>query len=928
MSLSTAQKALLRSEEQRSVLGLAILQPKTMLACVITDYTGTDMVTEFTFGSVTAGSYSNVLPGHVVYVGSSAGAYDLGIARARKAWTSSMAYIGEESEIAFANGVHITVVDAFDVRAKHLVVTEEEVFMDVDVDYSDQHENYDPIIRMGGQVVVDAGESYPVTVDYDLSDTDVFDDTIASYSTSASEGSVSNGTTTTPTVTISSYPTNGYIRVATTVTTTTGGKSFTSYRYIFVFDDTHRPIEDFVLEDCGADRDSGGWSATVTLNEPADITSVRVGGLAVIFSKDYYGGASGTVGLYAGRENIWISGWVYEYSSINDPEFGPYTFDIKDAAFWMSRMNSFPTGVEITTSSPTVWTQVQNLTLDKGLFHYLHWRTTVTQVMDVYLTDDTKYTTAAESSASNIWGQIVDIAESQILAKPTCNYNGMLAVKVPYNLMPAASRNANSTLVMALTNQDYTKTTEIRKVSNSVSQVVLSGIVADEYGNGTDLYSLSPGHTPGKLGDFLPMPNMLLASQSQSNTLAGLIYAKENNPYPEIPLTLHGNNRAFDIAPIQYATVTGLDEYTGTIIPVSISYTYDHESGKNEVEIVFEGETDESDAIYIDGDIPDGTGGFVSIPSLGRLPSLDPLDLPDIPSFPTTPPSSDTPCSSNWNNYYSLVWSKPYLDGSDADKLVSNASFSCKLRGSPNPPSYIVISVHAHGDAYNLPDENVSVYAMLNGSKVATGTIQPYVSHTDQLYVTFNVASETLVDGFQIELEFGGWVGDGEISIYSEFACTATQVNDFTIKVQEAGAGNYSVGITAAGPVTLHYWLPPGFIGRIARSNTTVAGNLNWIATQGGSNYQGLTDGLWSNAGARDAFNDWFQYPTPSIWLDVASVAWSGSNDTKLNNGVGAAPGTIIEINYNTEFYIIAGILAGRALDIYGATLYNVCSPS
>jgi len=285
MSLTAGHKTLLRSESQYSILGLAVLQPRTILACQISDYTGTDMVSEFLFGSVTEGSYADVLPGMIVFVGSSAGAYDIGICRARKAWTADTAYTSEESSIAFANDLYITVVDAFDIRPKHLVVTAEEVFMDVDVDYSDQHENFDPIPIMGGHVVLDV-DSYPATVTFpSVANSWVFDSTISTYLFEASEGVVTDEATTNPTLTISSYPTNGYIRVSLTVTAA-NGKSFTGHRYVIVFDADNRPITDFTLDECGCSIDDGDWSARVTLNDVNDIALLRFGGLALICSKD------------------------------------------------------------------------------------------------------------------------------------------------------------------------------------------------------------------------------------------------------------------------------------------------------------------------------------------------------------------------------------------------------------------------------------------------------------------------------------------------------------------------------------------------------------------------------------------------------------------------------------------------------------------
>jgi len=557
--------------------------------------------------------------------------------------------------------------------------------------------------------------------------------------------------------------------------------------------------------------------------------------------------------------------------------------------------------------------------------------------MDVYLTDDTKYTGSTESAAGNIWDQILDIAGSQILARAACNHNMLFAVKVPYNLIPSASRAASSELVIALEDQDYSKQVEITKRSLQVSQVLLSGVAADEYGNGTAIYSLSPGHVPALLGNLLPFPNVLLSDQDQSNKLAGLVFAHENNPYPEIPLTLTGANRAFDIAPTLYGTITGLDEYTGTIVPISVDLSYEYDpgdltrvGGKCIVEVVFEGETDEGDAIYIDGDVPDGDGGFVPIGRLGKLPPLDPLDLPDIPpvSFPPTIPNgTDTDCSSFTTNFYPLVWSKPYLDGTDSSKLISNAYFPCKIRSSVFAPSYIDFQCQMLGDAAS----HFAVYAVYGGTRVLTANLTVGLGNWT-FRANFNAASDTLVDGFEIELEEGGWAGgSATITPSGEFFCTSDQVNSYTIDVQEVTTGgNYGLDITASEECTVHIWIPSG-TWRISKSSSYTPSTLNWIYNYLAADHQGLVDGLWVADGLRNPpFNPWYKY-TSSGWIEIISFTLPAGKDSgqRLTNGVGAVSGGNIEYDFSTAYRIVAGerSAANRSMYIYNSVLNNVCSP-
>lgn len=111
-----------------------------------------DRVGEITFDTVTAGSYLDVLPEMTVWIGTSAGACDVGIARVRKAGSSTVLFIGETSELALADNQYITVLDEFLPWPIHMHV-DGSVYADYDVGYGDQHELFEPVPVMGADVV-------------------------------------------------------------------------------------------------------------------------------------------------------------------------------------------------------------------------------------------------------------------------------------------------------------------------------------------------------------------------------------------------------------------------------------------------------------------------------------------------------------------------------------------------------------------------------------------------------------------------------------------------------------------------------------------------------------------------------------------------------------------------------------------------------
>ena len=118
-------------------------------------FSSTDDVVEITYDTVSTGAYTDIKPGMTVMIGTTAGGYEIGFCRARKAASATKIYIGRISELRLADNQYITVIKDFEIWAKHWLVTANKVFMDQDVGYSDQHSNCDPVPVMGMHAVVE-----------------------------------------------------------------------------------------------------------------------------------------------------------------------------------------------------------------------------------------------------------------------------------------------------------------------------------------------------------------------------------------------------------------------------------------------------------------------------------------------------------------------------------------------------------------------------------------------------------------------------------------------------------------------------------------------------------------------------------------------------------------------------------------------------
>jgi len=272
----------LANSGQWSNVYAVIASPVTVFAARVNQvFTSVDKIASITFDTVTTGAYTDILPGMTILVGSSAGASDRGIGCVRKTATATILYITETSTIAVADNDYITVLQEFSLWSKNARVTNNGVnyYVNYDETYTDQLGTPKPVIICGGDRVIELISGSAATT-YDLTGCYVIDaSSVASYVTTCPGTTVTNGTTSAPTVTASS---TGQYLVKFQVTATNGKVSIT-YRWLFVWDASGGKSS-IILNDNTADMT--GWTASVTLY--GDLSAVRPRAKCVVFAKDYY----------------------------------------------------------------------------------------------------------------------------------------------------------------------------------------------------------------------------------------------------------------------------------------------------------------------------------------------------------------------------------------------------------------------------------------------------------------------------------------------------------------------------------------------------------------------------------------------------------------------------------------------------------------
>jgi hypothetical protein len=658
----------LRKQGQWSKLYLAIFKPSVIYSATLAAVPASnDRVVQVAYTHV-SGTLGNIKKDMTLYVGTTSGAYDLGIARIRKTPGGGNLYIGEESDIKWDAGgtIYLTVVDEFDLWARHInTVSDTDFRMDYDITYTNQNTVFDPIPVMGGhRVVKRTGATIGTT--WDFTNSWVINSTISAYSTACpSASSITGGSTSTPTVNFNS---DGWHPVYLTVTAT-NGKTYTGVRYVYVYSSSNMPATVFQLGECSVDYDGGGWSFDVTVQDGVQLDDVPERAMCILFAEDFYGTTQTSLGQLVGCENIVCVGKISEERININPEQSEITFQIQGYHYWFERINAFPTGVIGVEGTPENWAEMTQPTIQKVLYRLLHWGSTATTIMDIYLTNDSRMATELTAPSSNLWLQVEEIGFSSIFARPGIDRFGRLFVEIEPQVVPLASRTYPT--VMTILERDWYDSVNVERIIvTETGRVDLSGIVTTSSEDGDALFSLSQGHVFSRYGNVEVIDRLLLSTQAASNQSAGLILGWRNNPFPNIELNLSANNRMIDCFPRQRIVWSIATDDTprafslsGFFVPRRIQFRWDSETGWLETSISIELESVQQ--LSTKGD-PPGEEENVSIPP--APPPLPPLPPPGI-IIPGEIPSGATMKAIMHSTTYGLLFSENFNEEFGGDVL-------------------------------------------------------------------------------------------------------------------------------------------------------------------------------------------------------------------------------------------------------------------
>lgn len=823
------------------------------------------------------GTTSDVLADMTLYVGTTAGAYDLGMCRIRKPIADSTIFIGETSEIDWAHGgtIYLTVVDDYSLWARKSRRIGSELFTDWDVEYDDQNEDYEPVVVMGGHRVARlSGASVSVLLGAsDDTDTWVIGSTVASRSWSISGATLDNAALKNPTATFTAAGT--YLAYCTV--TAANSKTATGVVYVIIYDDAHPLITDFIVSDGSYEINAGG-SYNVTLYNPTAQTSIRKRSLVILCAEDYAESAVNELpAAIAGAGNIIASGYANDISISTNGETKQLSFTVYSPAYWLDQCGSYPIVLNDSyTGTLLRWEDFVNLDVRQSMYFVLRWLSTASRIMDITIVNDTRKILTAELDAETLWSALSGIAKN-IFANVTIDQYGRMFVEIEPQMEFDGSRNYP--VVMTLEKRDLKSALSwTLRDTNSVSTLYMSTIKNETGGTSTTMYSMATGHAHANTGSVESLDGTLVDDQSDSNALCARYYGWRNvQPYNFSAQLVHPL-RAASCAPRQFYSITiapsddprGIG-FSGNVIPRGVGFAINSETGVFEVSVDFEFEA--VSGLAVNGDIPNMEEINFSNGDFSTVDDFPPMEFDDFELDPAQEnlnhPVEVALCTST----HGLAFTRNFNE-SDPSKIVWQAmnnglsSFERQTVSdfvvTPNGKMFITCERYSSvaaslkiywangiGGAWNLYYD-----AAANGNLYVTGlTVNPMKSEEIIFHTTDALATATN------KIHFGNSAGytshdlapqdpdGGGEAFYLRDYRTGICISEAKIYLfgsRRGGIGNIPVPIAqriSMGGATEAAWYPTSAFGSDGTARMVLAaGGIMYYWSSGFGGYTKITD--------------------------------------------------------------------------------------
>lgn len=737
----------------------------------------------------TSADWLNVLPGMTCWVGTSAGASDVGIYRVRATPTGATLYLQELSTgdfgrlpntslTALADNQYITIVSDFNLwsvfpRIVYSGGLDGTFYKDYDDGYTDQNETggaVPGVVNIGGHV---SGTISGSTLSASFTAIPhAFDGSVSSYAWDFDDGTPGTATGAGP-HSVTFPEGNRWIRCAVTFS---GGAVVTGYRHVWALGNTNQPYQ---ITSASSRKTKQGRRMTARIVGSAYNTNpIRLGAMVMFAENITYNGTA-TIASAAST----FTGWVTRLT-LRGQANGLNEFEVEIVgALELSREMVLHGQQLVVSANPTHWQEVSAglAHVDFYTYYLLHYHTTLPRLFDFQRSTLTSYTTSAwKSDRGGVTDEIGRVIARLNLQFTQDSDGTMRLVREPSMLETTALRNALVTRI-TLNENDVQNVTLGRNLWPRIGQVQASG-----FSSATDPTqivphkSYAPGQTGGQGAGIDILDNQLLGggsltSAAELNARAANLYAKNNRAYESVTFDLARGNYENVIEPSQ-PIVIGLSigatySPTGealnlTLDPTEVNIRYEPNGVKVAsltAEVITSGYPAPGQAI------PITVGNDRPIDDI-QFPPYDPttglIDIPYDP-FGYNPPLTGNTAA---------PFSTP--DTQSAGYLVAGGDDGTGLTRTPAAPQFV--QIHAPTAAITLDAIFDSRSPKLTSNKTS-GALRGWILTDDALYSAANFLEAVAPAITQRQSNFTGYkflrgpLGvSTAVSVYGTDATTAT----------------------------------------------------------------------------------------------------------------------------------------------------------
>ncbi len=666
--ITDPEKALLRADGHKVGVYLSVLAPDSILVARLNNGSAArgDRSIVYDGGSGSSAEHARIQAGQPLWVGTAAGLHDRGITRIKSFTgdeTSGTLEVAENASVGWTDDDYLTIKEEYPLFPKFPRFWiegsgDDQVNYwrkDYDTAYTDENEEPPPVAIMGphragflsGGTVrfyLDSSESYAVAPAA----------TIDGTSWTATGGGATTIDSAASAATHLDITAAGYYWVSCTVTDS-NAKTTKTRRCFFVHNATvghaDYPHVDIEITTFNGNWNRGGWNIALNVRDNGSLTDIPDKTLIVLWQDATYGSTNQDIGGWklnnADARHVLFAGYVRGDTVLRDWATSRVKFQVSSITGLMQKTPADGVFIGTLVGGQTGdWPEYLNLTFTRALHHLFAYHSTLLDIADVYMPDNSLYRLhdCEEFTGGTLYNQAANFIRNFSIYGGLCaNKAGQIHIERNINSINATDRNNIQAVsdIGETDRRDRPDLTILRQEEAKVFSVTTSGFSWDGT-NKIAYISNAPGTVKNDEGRGVRnLERQIFADQDVANSLAGRIMAIENNDIREVRVPFKGHYLGvLDIVPQEWwrmslssgDTERGITLSNRKMVPRTVTAKFDIANGTIKADAILEPE-----AAGVDG-----------------LTSDYPSGPPDTPP-PDPPPPEPPPGTGDGNTVYVQV---------------------------------------------------------------------------------------------------------------------------------------------------------------------------------------------------------------------------------------------------------------------------------